>query len=160
MNLSAHLLARAAAQFGRVLDGIELAIVDASGREVSDGEIGEITVRGPNVMAGYYEAPADTAHGGQNIYPADIEEIVFTCEAVDEAAVVAHKDAELGAVPVAFVAPKLGNRIALAELLECCHANLAPFKLPVEIKVLHRLPKGPTGKIPRRELRDHPGGLA
>ena len=178
---------------GRVLDGIELAILDASGREVSDGAIGEIAVRGPNVMAGYYEAPADTAQalqggwlrsgdlgvrdpdgyvtivdrlkdviirGGQNIYPADIEEILYTCGTVAEAAVVARKDAELGEVPVAFVAPKLGHRIVVAELLECCRANLAPFKLPVEIKVLSQLPKGPTGKILRRELRDHPGGLA
>jgi long-chain acyl-CoA synthetase len=178
---------------GRVLDGMSLAILDPDGAEVANGEIGEICLRGPNVMTGYFRAPKDTAQalaggwlhsgdlgirdsdgfvsivdrlkdviirGGQNIYPADIEEVLYTCQDVAEAAVVRRLDPDMGEVPVAFVAPKIGHRILVSGLVERCRATLAPFKQPVEITVLAELPKGPTGKILRRQLRDEAQGAA
>ncbi len=91
--------------------------------------------------------------GGQNIYPADIEEALYHCAGVAEAAVVARADALLGEVPVAFVAPRPGKTLAIDALLDHCRTALASYKLPAAIVVMDELPKGPTGKILRRALR-------
>ena len=91
--------------------------------------------------------------GGQNIYPADIEEALYRHPAVAEAAVVARPDEMLGEVPVAFVAFKPQASATLEELKGHCKAELAYFKIPASITILPELPKGPTGKILRREMR-------
>lgn len=171
---------------GRVLDGIELAILDENSAPVSDQATGELAIRGPNVMAGYFQAPADNAvalrdgwlhtgdigyldadgfayivdrrkdviiRGGQNIYPADIEEVLYAA-GVAEAAVVGRPEPVLGEVPVAFVATGGAGALDMAALLDHCRENLAAYKLPAAIHILPELPKGPTGKILRRALRD------
>jgi len=171
---------------GRVLDGMELAIIDEGGRPVIDGQPGEIAIRGPNLMAGYLCAPDETAEilsegwlrtgdigyvdadryvyivdrkkdviirGGQNIYPADVEEVLYQVAGVAEVAVVARPDTLLGEVPVAYVAMAAGCSPRIAAMLEHCRASLATYKCPVAIEVLPELPKGPTGKILRRALR-------
>ena len=172
---------------GRVLDGMELAVHGEDGAECATGTVGEFVVRGPNVMAGYYHAPEANAavfadgwlrtgdlgtidadgyafivdrkkdiiiRGGQNIYPADIEEVLYQVPGVTEVAVVGKADALLGEVPVAFVA---GEGLSASRLLLHCQAELARFKIPSEIFLLPELPKGPTGKILRRALRDQFG---
>lgn len=170
---------------GRVLDGMELAIVDDSGNRCPADTAGEIVVAGPNLMAGYYKAPDDSAaalrggwlhtgdigyiddegyvyivdrkkdviiRGGQNIYPADIEEVLYQAPGVAEVAVVGREDEMMGEVPIAFVA---GTTALSAErLLDHCREHLARYKVPAEIDILPELPKGPTGKILRRALRD------
>ncbi len=169
---------------GRVLDGIELAVHGDDGAARAPGELGEFAIRGPNVMAGYYNAPEANAEvfqhgwlrsgdlgyidadgyafivdrkkdviirGGQNIYPADIEEVLYQLPGVAEVAVVGKADAMLGEVPVAYVA---GHGLSVERLLQHCQAELARFKVPAEIHLLPELPKGPTGKILRRTLRD------
>lgn len=170
---------------GRVLDGMELAIVDDAGERCSPGTAGEIVVAGPNLMAGYYNAPDDSAvalrggwlytgdigyidaegysyivdrkkdviiRGGQNIYPVDIEEVLYQVPGVAEVAVVGREDEMMGEVPVAFVA---GTAVlAVDALLEHCREHLARYKVPADIEILTELPKGPTGKILRRALRD------
>jgi len=171
---------------GRVLDGMTLAIMSDAGTLVEDGEIGEIVIRGPNVMAGYHRAPDDSAialadgwlhsgdlgyldgegyayivdrkkdviiRGGQNIYPADIEEVLYHVSGVAEAAVVGQPDELLGEVPVAFVALQSGATISTTGLIERCREELAHYKVPVAIHLRRELPKGPTGKILRRELK-------
>jgi len=171
---------------GRVLDGMELAIRAEGGRFLPANEIGEIVVRGPNLMLGYYKAPGDTAialadgwlhsgdlgyldedgyafivdrkkdiiiRGGQNIYPADIEEVLYQQPGVAEAAVVGMEDDVLGEVPIAFVALQGQSDISSADLLDHCKAQLAHYKVPAAIILMPELPKGPTGKILRRELR-------
>ncbi|MGE4303185.1 MAG: class I adenylate-forming enzyme family protein [Novosphingobium sp.] len=174
---------------GRALDGMEITILDEDGAVQPTGECGEIAVRGPNVMAGYFEAPEDTAQairngwlmtgdigyfdadgygyivdrkkdviirGGQNIYPADIEDVLYQVPGVAEAAVVAREDTLLGEVPVAFVALKAGSAASIEDMLGLCRVSLAPYKCPVAIEILAELPKGPTGKILRRALRAQP----
>jgi long-chain acyl-CoA synthetase len=91
--------------------------------------------------------------GGQNIYPADIEEALYRHRAVAEAAVVGIADEVLGEVPKAFVALKPGAFATSADLIAHCKDELAYFKVPVAVEILAELPKGPTGKILRRALR-------
>ncbi len=90
---------------------------------------------------------------GQNIYPADIEEVLYGHPAVAEAAVIAMPDDMLGEVPLAFVALKPGATASPDALLEHCRRLLASYKMPAAVEILGELPKGPTGKILRRGLR-------
>ena len=171
---------------GRVLDGMQVRIEDPEGRVVGPGAVGEIVVRGPNVMRGYFNAPDDTAaalvggwlhtgdlgcvsvdgyayivdrkkdviiRGGQNIYPAEIEEILYQMPGVAEAAVVAGWDDVLGEVPVAFVALQPSAKLSAPEMIERCRSELAYYKVPVSVHIERELPKGPTGKILRRALK-------
>jgi long-chain acyl-CoA synthetase len=171
---------------GRVLPGLEMKIVTEAGQLAAPGEVGEICLRGPNIMQGYYKKPADTAQaivdgwlrtgdlgtfdeqgyayivdrkkdvvirGGQNIYPADIEEVIYQHPAVSEVAVIGAPDDALGEVPVAYVALKPGETATAESLIAKCKDELAYFKVPAAIHFLPELPKGPTGKIIKRELR-------
>ncbi len=91
--------------------------------------------------------------GGQNIYPADIEEALYRVPGVAEAAVVGEADDMLGEVPVAWVAPAPGAVLDADMLAAQCKADLAPYKQPRLFHIVRELPKGPTGKILRRALR-------
>lgn len=172
---------------GRVLDGIDLSIRDATDTECPVSTPGEICIRGPNVMAGYHCAPEDTRsalaagwlhsgdigtidadgfvtivdrkkdviiRGGQNIYPLEIEEVLYGFGGVAEVAVIGRADKDLGEVPVAYVAFTPGGSAPAEALLAHCRSQLASYKMPVAIHVRDALPKGPTGKILRRALRD------
>ncbi|MFT3965521.1 MAG: AMP-binding protein [Sphingobium sp.] len=98
--------------------------------------------------------------GGQNIYPAEIEEVLYRIPGVAEAAVVGMPDALLGEVPVAFVACTGKGHPQGAAMAEHCRLSLAGYKLPVAIHILPELPKGPTGKILRRALKPDPSMAA
>ena len=91
--------------------------------------------------------------GGQNIYPADIEEVLYHVTGVSEVAVIGVPDDSLGEVPVAYVAVKPGESISPGALIARCKEELAYYKVPAAVHFLPELPKGPTGKILRRALR-------
>lgn len=95
--------------------------------------------------------------GGQNIYPTDIEEVLYAFPGVVEAAVVGSSDALMGEVPIAFVSlcPD-GSHATIEEIADHCRSRLAAYKRPVTIEIRDELPKGPTGKILRRALRACP----
>ncbi|WP_157157344.1 class I adenylate-forming enzyme family protein [Diaminobutyricimonas sp. LJ205] len=92
--------------------------------------------------------------GGQNIYPGEIERLISSHEAVLEAAVVGAPDPDLGEVPVAFVVLRNGFSTAPDALLEWIRPQAAAFKLPAALHVVESMPKTPTGKIRKLDLRE------
>jgi long-chain acyl-CoA synthetase len=165
--------------------GCEMRLVDDDGRDVPDGEPGEIAIRGENVMKGYWNRPEATAEaipdgwfrsgdiatrdadgyytivdrkkdliirGGYNVYPREVEETLYEHPAVAEAAVIGIKHAELGEEIGAAVALKPGATADPEELKSFVRERLAAYKYPRSVWLVDALPKGPTGKILRREV--------
>ncbi|MFN2614150.1 MAG: long-chain fatty acid--CoA ligase [Actinomycetota bacterium] len=172
---------------GRPVPDVEVAILDDDDNPVPNGEPGEVCVKGPNVMAGYYKLPDETSRamrngwfhsgdvghldedgflyiterkkdliirGGLNIYPRDVEEVLFTHPAVLEAAVVGVPDDRLGEEVTAFVVLRPGRDATEDELLAFARERLARYKSPKSIRFLDVLPKNQVGKVLKRELRD------
>ena len=177
---------RVAGSVGVPLPGVTVKILDDDHMELPSGEQGEICVKGPNVMKGYYRLPEFTAEtvrdgwlhtgdigyidadgnifvtdrkkdmiirGGFNVYPRDIEEVLFQHPGVAEAAVVGRPDPEFGEEVVAFVVRRAGAEVTEDELLEFCRGQLAKYKSPKEVIFINDLPKTGVGKVLRRELR-------
>ena len=91
--------------------------------------------------------------GGANVYPVDVEEALYTHEGVAECAVIGKPDDVFGETVKAYVVRKT-TATGVAELVDHCRTKLADYKVPSEIEFIDELPKGPTGKILRRELRE------
>jgi acyl-CoA synthetase (AMP-forming)/AMP-acid ligase II len=91
--------------------------------------------------------------GGENIAGSEVERVLYEHEAVLEAAVVGRPDDRWGEVPIAFVVLRTGATTEAAALIEHCRARLARFKVPTEIAFLDALPRNPSGKVLKRELR-------
>jgi long-chain acyl-CoA synthetase len=177
---------RKAGSVGLPLPDVGVKIFDDHGRELPPGQVGEIVVRGPNVMQGYYNQPEETAATlrdgwlhtgdmgrkdddgyiyivdrrkemllvrGMNVYPREIEEVLYQFPNVREAAVVAKVDEKRGEVPIAFVSPANGATLEPNEILRFCRDRLADYKLPREIRVVDALPRTATGKIAKLELK-------
>jgi acyl-CoA synthetase (AMP-forming)/AMP-acid ligase II len=94
--------------------------------------------------------------GGANVYPVDIEEALYTHAGVAECAVIGKPDALFGEIVKAYVVKKADD-ITAEQLVAHCKSLLADYKVPSEIEFIEELPKGPTGKILRRELREMSG---
>ncbi len=170
---------------GVPIDGVQMRIVDVNGADVPVGERGEIVIRGPNVMKGYWGRPDATAdtirdgwfhtgdigvmdedgyffivdrikdmiiRGGYNVYPREVEEVLYEHPAVREVAVVGVPHPELGEEVAAAVALKDGAAADEAELREFVKARVAAYKYPRRISFFRDLPKGPSGKIVKREI--------
>jgi long-chain acyl-CoA synthetase len=178
---------RRAGTIGVPVDGVDMKVVDAAGDEVALGEVGEVVVRGPVVMKGYWNRPDATAdafdadgffrtgdlatkdadgyftivdrkkemiiRGGFNVYPREIEEVLYEHPAVREAAVVGVPHESLGEEVAAAVALKDDADGATAESLrEFVKQRVAAYKYPRLVWLVDELPKGPTGKILKREI--------
>ena len=91
--------------------------------------------------------------GGYNVYPREIEEVLYTHPAVYEVAVIGVPDEVKGEIPKAFITLKPGQQTSEGEIIEFCKANLAPYKIPRRVEIRSELPKSSTGKILNRELR-------
>jgi long-chain acyl-CoA synthetase len=171
---------------GTPVEGVEMRLVDGAGNDVPPGEVGEIAIRGHNVMKGYWGKPEATAaaipdgwfrtgdmgrvdedgyyyivdrkkemiiRGGFNVYPREIEEVLHEHPAVAEAAVVGIPHPELGEDVGAAVALKPGASATTGELRAFVKERVAAYKYPRHVWLVDELPKGPTGKILRREVR-------
>jgi long-chain acyl-CoA synthetase len=186
--VSAHRLSgpRKLGSVGQPIPGVEVRILDEEDGEVPVGEVGEIAVRGPNVMVGYYRMPEETARtlrggwlhtgdmgrldadgflyvverkkdliirGGFNVYPREVEEVLYAHPAVAEVAVVGAPDPVMGEEVLAWVVPRDGATVAAEELIAFCQRHLSRFKCPKAVRFLPTLPKNPIGKVLRKDLR-------
>jgi long-chain acyl-CoA synthetase len=178
---------------GTPIGAVEMKVVDGQDDEVARGEIGEIVIRGPNVMKGYWGRPDATAEtiragwlhtgdmgyvdedgyffivdrkkdliirGGYNVYPREVEEVLYEHPAVREAAVVGVPHDEYGEEVAAAVALKDGAQVSADELREFVKDQVAAYKYPRRIWFVDDLPKGPTGKILKREIKPPSEGAA
>ena len=159
---------------GVPLPGTLMKLIDDDGKEVTTlGQPGEIAIKGPQVMAGYWQRPDETAKvmtddgffkivdrkkdmvlvSGFNVYPNEVEEVVANCPGVLECAVVGVPDEKTGEA-VKLVIVKKDPALTEAQVKEFCRAELTGYKQPKVIEFRTELPKTPVGKILRRELRD------
>lgn len=178
--------AHRAGKVGMPIAGVSVRAFSDDGKELADDEIGELWVKGPNIMAGYYKKPEETNAvvtndgwyktgdmgcvdaegyiqitgrkkemiivGGENVYPREIESALEAHDAVNEAAVIGQHDPSRGEVPVAFVTLLEGASATDTELREFCRGRVAGYKVPRRVIISKDLPRGPTGKILKREL--------
>ncbi|WP_313428400.1 fatty acid--CoA ligase family protein [Siminovitchia terrae] len=171
---------------GTSIFNVENKVMDEFGNELPIGEVGELAVRGPNVMKGYYNMPEETSEtiregwlytgdlarmdeegyfyivdrkkdlvivGGYNVYPREVEEVLYKHPGVLEAAVIGVPDAEQGETVKAIIVPR-DKQVDRAELHQFLAERLASYKLPKFIEFLEELPKNSTGKIMKRDLKN------
>ena len=172
---------------GRPVPGVEIRLLDEQGREVAEGEVGELYVRSGMLISGYHADPDATSQsmregffsvgdlarrdrrgcyliegrkrdmiisGGVNVYPAEVEAALDGHPGVLEAAVVGVPDREWGERVRAYVVKRQGADVNEDELKGFCRSRLAGPKVPRDIVFMDALPKNPTGKTLKRELRD------
>ena len=168
--------------------GNEMCVVDEGDKEVANGELGEIVLRGENILKGYYRNPEATAtafrngwfhtgdigyrdadgfffivdrksdmiiRGGENIYPREIDEVLYQHPAVAAAATIGIPDQLYGEEVAAFIVLKEGREATEEEIIAFCRARLADYKCPKTVRIVNEIPKGPTGKLLKRELAKH-----
>ena len=167
----------------------QVKVTDSEGRELGVGEKGEICIKGPNVMAGYWHKPQATAEaitpdgwfksgdigykddegffhindrkkdmvisGGENVYPAEVESILYEHPSVREIAVIGMPDEKWGEAVTAVIALNNGQTLTLAELRSFCDGKLANYKIPLRLYEIESLPRNPSGKVLKYQLREY-----
>ncbi|MCX5152287.1 long-chain fatty acid--CoA ligase [Streptomyces sp. NBC_00320] len=182
---------RKAGSIGVPIRGVEMRLVTEDGSEAGPGEVGEIAIRGENVMNGYFNRPKETAEavrdgwfhtgdlarvdeegfyfivdrkkdliirGGYNVYPREVEEVLYEHPAVAEAAVVGVPHEVHGEEVAAVIALREGADATAEEIRAYVKERVAAYKYPRIVTFTTELPKGPTGKILKREIVVTPSG--
>jgi long-chain acyl-CoA synthetase len=180
---------RRALSIGKPIWGVQMRVADVNDLPLPPGRenVGEILIRGHNVMKGYLGQPEVTAttlrggwlhsgdlgymdsdgfyfivdrikdlviRGGYNVYPREIEEVLYGHPGILEAAVIGKPDERLGEEVVAVVVPREGAELSAGDVIAYCRERLAAYKCPREVRFMTELPKGPSGKILKAALRE------
>ena len=179
---------RKVGSIGLPISDTEARIVDLSdgSQEMPVGESGELVVRGPQIMQGYWQRPDATAEtlvdewlhtgdiakmdedgyfyivdrkkdmiisGGYNVYPRDIEEVLFEHSKIAEATAIGVPHPRRGEQVKVFIVLKEGEQATAEEIIEYCKGKLATYKLPTEVEFIEALPKTNVGKVLKKDLR-------
>jgi acyl-CoA synthetase (AMP-forming)/AMP-acid ligase II len=172
---------------GRPLPGCAVRVVDTHGTDVGADVVGEILLRGPHIMDGYWNNPAASREalrggwlwsgdagsldedgylyvrdrikdlivsGGENIYSREVESVLFEHPGLVDAAVIGVPDSTWGEAVKALVVAAEGATIDPADVIAFCRARIANYKCPKTVDVVPELPRNPSGKVLKRELRD------
>lgn len=170
---------------GLPVPGMDLKVVDMEGREVPQGEIGEIIFRGPNAMKGYYKKPEETMQtikegwvytgdlgrvdeegfiyivdrkkemiirGGFNVYPREVEEVLYTHKSVVECAVIGEAHPVFGEEVAAYIVTN--EDIDKDSIISFCEEHLVHYKVPRLIYFIEELPRNATGKILKSKVKE------
>ncbi len=166
---------------------VKIVDVETGETEMPTGETGEVVIKGPQVMQGYYKKPDETAAvlkdgwffsgdigqldadgyltivdrkkdmiiaGGYNIYPLELDNVLFDHPKILEACTIGVPDTYRGETVKAFIVPKKGETLTEKEVIAYCKKNLAAYKVPKQIEFMEELPKSAVGKILRRKLKE------
>jgi fatty-acyl-CoA synthase len=186
-TLSKDLALKKAGSIGRALFHLDARVVDDDMNDLPVDDVGELVIRGPNVMQGYWNRPEATEEafsegwfhtgdlarmdeqgdlyiverkkdmfisGGENVYPAEVENAIYELEEIAEAAVIGVKDERWGEVGRAVVALKQGESLTEEELLTFLKGRLAKYKVPKSVVFADELPRNAAGKVLKNILRE------
>lgn len=176
---------------GTPIRDVEIKIIDENGAKLSPGELGEVAIKGPNVMKGYFNRPKDTEQAlrdgwfltgdigkldeagflylvdrakdmvnvsGFKVWPREVEEVLSKLDGLSEAAVIGIPDPISGEAVKAFAVIKEGARLTEQEVIDYCRDRMAVYKAPRCVEFIDSLPRNPSGKVLKRELRAREGG--
>jgi acyl-CoA synthetase (AMP-forming)/AMP-acid ligase II len=186
LSPSAHDLTGKLSSCGEAWPGTDCAIVDADGKVLGVGEIGEIVLRSETMMKSYWNRPEATSEalvdgwlhtgdvgyrdadgfffvhdrikdmivsGGENIYPAEVESAIMGCPGVLDVAIIGVPDEKWGESVKALIVPAEGEAVEPAQIIAWARQRIASYKCPKSVDFIAILPRNPSGKILRRELR-------
>jgi fatty-acyl-CoA synthase len=186
-TLSKELAIKKAGSIGQPVFHLDARIVDDDMQDISVNEVGELVIRGPNVMQGYWKKPEATEEafrggwfhtgdlarmdkdgalyivdrkkdmfisGGENVYPAEVENAIFELPQVAEAAVIGIKDEKWGEVGRAVLVLKPDAQLSREEVLDFLGKRLAKFKVPKQLVFAEKLPRNAAGKVLKNQLRE------
>jgi fatty-acyl-CoA synthase len=186
-TLSKELALEKAGSIGRALFHVEARVVDAEMNDVPAGAEGELIIRGPNLMQGYWNRPEATTEafeggwfhtgdiarmdpdgdlyivdrkkdmfisGGENVYPAEVENAIFELAQVAETAVIGIKDEKWGEVGLAAVSLKPGEHLNAEDIIAFLKERLARYKVPKKVVFVDQLPRNAAGKVLKDKLRE------
>ena len=172
---------------GRALAGVAVRLVDDNHDPVPEGQVGEIAIKSPGLMKGYYKQPEATAaaiddagwfytgdlgcrdergfirivgrkkdmiiRGGYNIYPREIEDLLYTCPNVQEAVIIGVPDPVLGEKTCACIRKQPDASLAESDIKDFCRGKVADYKVPDYVRFVESFPQTATGKVLKAELK-------